>query len=373
MSTGTSTASGRRTAAALPPPPAGGASAARPQTAVSVRTDAPEAACDAYVTAHPDASNYHRPGWLRVVRKAFGHRTCYLTAEANCAIVGVLPLVIFKSLLFGRSVVSMPFFNYGGVLADTPEIERALLDRAIAETTAAKGSHLELRHDRQHFPDLAAKRHKVAMNLALAPTADAQWERLDRKVRNQVRKAEKSRLVAAHGGRELLPAFYDVFARNMRDLGTPVYGDRFFEQVVAAFPTSTRVFVITLDAKPVAASIVCWHGGTIEVPWASALREYNLLCPNVLLYWQMLAFATNGGFRTFDFGRSTPGEGTFHFKKQWGAVPTELVWEYWTAPGHSVPDLSPKNPKFEAAIRLWQQLPVAVATTLGPVIVRNIP
>jgi serine/alanine adding enzyme len=209
--------------------------------------------------------------------------------------------------------------------------------------------------------------------LALAPTVEAQWGALDRKVRNQVRKAEKSDLHAATGGVELLPEFYNVFAHNMRDLGTPVYGAAFFEQVLTAFPGETRLFVVRHNGRPAAASLVHWYRDTIQVPWASSLREFNPLSANVFLYWQMVQFAIARGFRVFDFGRSTPGEGTFLFKKQWGAEPRALVWEYWTAEGQPVPQLSPKNPKFDLAIRAWQRLPLRVATALGPLVVRNIP
>jgi FemAB-related protein (PEP-CTERM system-associated) len=340
---------------------------------VVVRDDAPAEATEAYVKGHRQGSSYHRERWLQVIRQVFGHETKYLTAEAAGSIVGVLPLVFFRSRIFGRFTVSMPFLNYGGVLADGPEAERALLARAIEDTTRTGGAHLELRHDRQHFPTLAPKRHKVAMELRLQTSVEAEWQTLDRKLRNQVRKAEKSELTVQHGGAELLPAFYQVFAHNMRDLGTPVYGITFFREVLAAFPEHSRVFVIRLGDRPVAASIVHWYGPRIEVPWASALREFNPLCANVFLYWHMVRFAIEQGLNTFDFGRSTPGEGTYHFKKQWGADARELVWEYWLADGRPLPEMNPKNPKFNLAIRAWQRLPVPVATTLGPHIVRNIP
>lgn len=340
---------------------------------VTVRDDAPRASAEAYVTAHPLGSSYHRPIWLDVIRAAFGHETKYLVAESAGQIAGVLPLVFFRSRLFGRFAVSMPFVNYGGVLADTPEAEQALLARAIAETRRAGGTHLELRHLQQHFPEqLAPKLHKVAMRLELQNTVDAQWLALDRKLRNQVRKAEKSALTARNGGRDLLQEFYQVFARNMRDLGTPVYGVNFFKEILSAFPNHSRVFVVSVEGRPVAASLVHWHGHQIEVPWASSLREFNPLCANVLLYWQMLRFAIDRGFRTFDFGRSTHGEGTYHFKKQWGAEPDALVWEYWMADGR-IPELNPKNPKFDLAIRAWRRLPLPIASALGPLVVRNIP
>ena len=86
----------------------------------------------------------------------------------------------------------------------------------------------------------------------------------------------------------------------------------------------------------------------------------------------MLRWAVQHGYRTFDFGRSTPDEGTFHFKKQWGAQPQELAWEYLGLSGE-VPDQSPKNPKFKAAIAVWQHLPVWLTNRVGPPIVRSIP
>jgi FemAB-related protein (PEP-CTERM system-associated) len=331
------------------------------------------AAWDEYVSRQREASAYHDYGWRDVISRAFGHETRYLAARSAEGIKGVLPLVVFRSRLFGRFVVSMPFLNYGGVLADDPVVEEALLGAAIEETRRSRGSYLELRHTRQRFPALQAKRHKVAMEVSLQPSEDSQWQAIDRKVRNQVRKGQKSDLRVAQGGAELLDAFYTVFARNMRDLGTPVYSRRWFSGILRAFPDSSRLFVVYSGAQPVAASLVLWHRSTIEVPWASALREFNSHCANVFLYWEMFRFAVARGFARFDLGRSTPGEGTFHFKQQWGAEPRQLVWEYWNPPGAAMPDLSPKNPKFGRAIATWRRLPVAMTRLLGPPIVRHIP
>jgi FemAB-related protein (PEP-CTERM system-associated) len=341
--------------------------------ATAIRSDMPAGDLDRYAHGHPRATGYHLTGWLRVVERAFGHETKALAAVSRDGIEGVLPLVFFESRLFGRFAVSMPFLNYGGVVADNLVVRRALIDRAVEETRARRGSHLELRHSEQLCPDLVAKRHKVAMRLPLAADADRQWEALDRKIRNQVRKGEKSGLSVEHGGAELVDDFHAVFAHNMRDLGTPVYAKAFFAEVLRTFADTSRVFVVRHQGRPVAASLVYWHRTMIEVPWASALREANPLCANVLLYWNMLKFSIERGFTVFDFGRSTPDAGTFHFKKQWDAQPLELVWEYWNASGSPPPSLNPGNPKFDLAIRIWQRLPVPVTTAIGPHIIRNIP
>lgn len=341
---------------------------------IEVRQDAGEAAWDAYVRQQPRATGYHLWGWRRVFEQAFGRQCVYLSALEEGRITGILPLVVFDSLIFGRFAVSLPFVNYGGTVADSPAVATRLLDEAATMATVRRLRHLELRHLEAQFPGrLPAKRHKVAMRLPLAPTPEALWLAIDRKVRNQVRKAEKSGLTVVQGGRELVDEFYEVFARNMRDLGTPVYSRRFFEKVLEELPGAAETFVVRLGGVPVAASVTFRWRQVTEVPWASSLREHRALCPNMLLYWTMLKRAIEVGSDTFDFGRSTPNESTFHFKAQWGASATPFAWEYWLANGGALPDQSPSNPKFQLAIESWKRLPLWLANRLGPQIVRSIP
>lgn len=338
-----------------------------------IREDLSDAAWDAFVAAQPGASAYHYSGWARVIERAFGHESRLLSVQDGERVAGVLPLIVMRSRLFGRFVVSLPFVNAGGLLADSPPASAALVDAAVAIARNERADYLELRHTGRICPELLERRHRVAMTLTLQPTAERQWHALDRKVRNQVRKAEKSALAASEGGTELLDAFYDVFTRNMRDLGTPVFPRALFEQVLNTFPDTTRVFSVSRGLQPVAAAIVHRRGDWAEVIWASALREANPLCANVFLYWQMIQSAISSGVRTFEFGRCAPGEGTFHFKRQWGALPHPLVWEYWVAQGGIDFDASPKNPKYGRAIAVWRRLPLQVTTFLGPRIVRSIP
>jgi len=331
------------------------------------------AAWDEFVQAHQHASNYHQVGWKNVVEQSFGHQTRYLLAIDRGAVVGVLPLTIMKSLFFGRSVVSLPFLNYGGVLATNAEAEKALVTFACSIAKEERAKYLELRHFEPLGYGLVPKRHKVTMILSLASEVEDQWKRFDAKVRNQIRKALKSGLQAECGGEELLDAFYSIFARNMRDLGTPVYGRIFFESILKNFPLNTKIFVINHCGRPIAAGLAIVFKDTMEVPWAGSLTECRSLCPNMLLYWEAIQYGIEHGLEKFDFGRSTPEEGTYRFKAQWGARAYPLVWEYWTADGGSLPNISPKNPKFSLVINIWKRLPLAMANFLGPRIVRAIP
>jgi FemAB-related protein (PEP-CTERM system-associated) len=329
-------------------------------------------AWNAYVGSHPRGTFYHRFEWLPLMAHVFGHRVLPMAMVSGDQIVGVFPLVHMESMLFGRVLVSMPFVNYGGVLGDSSEIEEALWNAAIHTARQHGVTSIEARHLNPHRFIDHAKHHKVGMTLLLAPTIEAQWKAFNAKLRNQIRKSELSGLSLRVGGSAEVGAFYDVFARNMRDLGTPVYARAWFTKLFEAFPEACRVFTVRDQDTVVAAAIAIAHRGTLEVPWAASRRDALPRCPNHRLYWELIQHAIKAGCTTFDFGRSSPGSGPYKFKEQWGAAEVPQFWEYWTATG-VLPDVTPHNPRYSLAVRLWKTLPLSVANTVGPWIVRNIP
>lgn len=340
-------------------------------TVVSTATDA--GAWDAYVEAHPAATADHLWGWRDVFQSVFGQSSDYLVAMRDGTVAGVLPLVLFRSRLFGRFAVSVPFLNYGGLLADDHGVAAALVAAATARAKAFGASHVELRHRERQRPDLPVRQHKIGLSLPLPTSADELWKTVDRKIRNQIRKAQKEGLEVRSGGGEIVDAFYPVFARNMRDLGTPVYSRRLFSETLRRFPDRARVFIVLYGGRPIAGSVTIRFRDTCLVPWASSLREFRHLCPNMLVYWAMLEDAIAGGARTFDFGRSSPGGGTHHFKTQWGARETPLSWEYVLISRESPPNQGPSNPRFTRAVSAWKSLPLWLANRLGPPLARHLP
>lgn len=327
---------------------------------------------DFFVQTIPHATSYHQFGWQIIIRKSFGHHCQYLVAiDDKGEWQGVLPLVHMRSMLFGNFLVSVPF-NYGGLLCKGDEPVGFLLDEAERLRHACRATYVELRNKTYRLEGLPTSQHKVTMILDLAEHIDDQWKAFNPKLRNQIRKAEKSDLRAAIGHLDLLNEFYKVFARNMRDLGTPVYAKSFFRNVLETFPDTTRIIAVYYEKQIIAAGIASWFKDTMEMPWASSIRDYKTLCPNNLLYWEAIRFAIQNGFHKFDFGRSIPHEGTYNFKKQWGALPIPLYWQYLMDKGSKIPELNSSNPKYQAAIRIWKKLPIPITKMLGPLIVRNI-
>jgi FemAB-related protein (PEP-CTERM system-associated) len=340
---------------------------------IMVARDNQESEWDNYVNQHPEATIDHLWRWRTVFRDVFGHDCAYLVARRGTAIVGVLPLVCFRSRLFGRSLVSVPFLNYGGVVSSDSDAAVALVERAGEVAREFGASHVELRHRNRQMQTLTYRQHKVGLTRVLPASAEELWTAIDRKVRNQVRKAQKDGLTSEVGGSALIDDFYEVFTRNMRDLGTPVYPKRLFAETMRLFPGDAHVYVVRSAGRAVAAAIALRHRDTVIVPWASSLREYRQQCPNMLLYWAMLEHAIACGARVFDFGRSSRDAGTHHFKVQWGAQEASLHWEYILLTRTAAPDHGPQNPKYAAAIAAWQRLPLWLTRAVGPAIVRNIP
>lgn len=350
-------------------PPASSA----PRLTVAAVDDSAAADWDAFVAGEPAASVYHGYAWRRLVQSVFGHQTLYFAAREGAQVVGVLPLVRLKSRLFGDFLVSVPYFNYGGVIARSPQVSDELLRHAVQAAQLMGVSHIELRHREAGQYTLPKRTDKVSMLLKLPATAEALQKALPSKLRSQIKRPLREGVTCTFGGEELLDSFYAVFAENMRDLGTPVYPRRFFSAILQTLGDRARIALVHLKNAPVAAALLITHRETTEIPWASSLRRVNGIGVNMYLYWSVLEFALQQGSTVFDFGRSTLDSGTYRFKKQWGAEPLQLHWHYWLKGGGELPRLNPSNPKYRLAVAAWQKLPLPVANWLGPHLVKHLP
>ena len=347
---------------------------------IRITTDRDQPTWDAYISSNPAAGPYHIFAWKTAVEQAYGHKACYLLAEdGSGSVIGVLPLICFRMPWGRKTLISLPYCDYGGPLGN-PSTKQALLAecRNLAQKLGA--SEIELRcpvenpaikHDKPSH----VLSHKVRMLLALPGSSEALWKGFKSKLRSQIRRPQKLGLEARLGGLEFLDDFYHVFTINMHALGSPVHARNWFEVLLSNFQDAAKVCVVYLKTgEPVAAGIVLALNKKVCIPWASSLRTYNRLAPNMLLYWTFLSWATDNGYKEFDFGRSTPGEGTYRFKKQWGAIPQKLYWHRFASSsrkqsvssGYSIS--SNRGILRFVAETVWSNLTCYVVNWLGPCI-----
>lgn len=340
---------------------------------VRPHTPADAAAWDAYASAHAAYTLYHGRAFHNAVTEAFGMPSHGLIAEdTGHRTVGVLPLIRQKSRLFGDRLVSLPYANHGGPLADAPEIALALL-AAAAETRVALGcDQLELRDPEARELDWHLHTDKVLMTRVLPDSVEALGQELGAKLRSQCRRALKEGAEVVHGGAELIPEFYEVFAVNMRDLGTPVYPRRWFEVLARHLGEAMHLVVVRLAGQPAAGCLLLRWNDTLEIPWAASAREFNRYSVNMLLYREALDHAIRTGCRRFDFGRSTRDSGPHKFKQQWGGEASPIYWR--TCPAGAAGGAGTGGGRASALLRrAWTRMPIGLTNTLGPVISPGLP
>lgn len=325
-----------------------------------------------YVDTHPAATLCHDFRWRHVLGENLGHKPLYLIATASERVCGVLPIIRQKSYLFGDFATSMPFLNYGGPLVDDSDVAVQLLSAAQEIVLRLGSRHLEVRNSLP-LGNWPQRSDKQLLWRQLPDSVQTLDQQLGSKLRAQIKRPIREGATTKHGGVELFADFYRVFAENMRDLGTPVYGAPFFLNILRYFASETCINVVYVNGKPVGAAFLLSHRNVMEVPWASTVRAANPIGANMLLYWENLALAINRRHTWFDFGRSSQDAGTYKFKLQWGAQPFPSYWQYALAPGSQLPSLNPSNPKYALAIKVWQRLPLPLTKWLGPHLVKRLP
>ncbi len=318
-----------------------------------------------YVGQAPYSSLCHLSLWKHVIEKTYGHKAWYFWAVEHGRVKGILPLVFMDTVLLGRSLVSLPFLDEGGICADDEMTTRILYETAcqLGETMGVK--KLEFRHRNPSPLPIPYYENKVSVRLPLHMASTEKWKALNAKVRNQVRKAIKSGLTVHWESEECLDEFYDVFAENMRDLGSPVHSKNFFKVLFREYGKGISLLLVRKGQKVIGGGVCLKFKDTLCIPWASSRRQYRSFCPNILLYWEAIRWSCDNQLATFDFGRSTKGEGTYKFKMQWGSVEEKLHWQCFFGNVQNSPSQTEKE-KYAWVVSLWTYLPIPVTKVIGP-------
>lgn len=335
-------------------------------------TAAMRPAFDAFVAQHPLAGPFHATAWLRAVKHAYRFDHAALASVSDGQVTGVLPMVSMDRPGGGGQLVSLPYCDFAGPLAEDAKTGEALIEGALALARETCRRRVVIRQIAESPLDGG----KLLMRLALPDSAQTLHNGFPSKLRSQIDKPTRDGLTVVSGGAECLEDFYAVFAQNMRDLGSPTHSRKWFAAVIREFGVACRVWLVRLpDGRPAATSITLSQGKLTCVPWASSLRRHNRSNANMLLYWSMLAAAAQEGQAVFDFGRSSPGGGTYRFKRQWGARETALHWvAYDPATGRFQTSRPAKDPfrLRRLAETGWRHLPLYAANRVGPILRRYI-
>ena len=309
---------------------------------------------DDWVRDAPQATFFHRAGWQRVIGDVFRHPTHYLFAEDGGRITGVLPMAHVKSLLFGNALTSLPFAVYGGVAAETPEAADALEREAQSIAQRLGVQHLEFRNIEQRHADWPAQDLYVTFRKAIEPEEEANMLAIPRKQRAMVRKGIKNGLVATKD--EGVDRFFALYADNVHRHGTPAMPRRYFEALRREFgPDCDVLTVSSAEGQPLSTVLSFYFRDEVLPYYAGDAEAARDLAANDFKYWELMRSACAAGLKTFDYGRSKQGTGSYSFKKNWGFEPQPLHYEYCLYKRDAVPQNNPNNAKYKLMIETWRR------------------
>ena len=325
---------------------------------------------DVFVETCPEASFFHRAGWKRVIEDAFGHPTCFLYAERNGQIEGVLPLAQINSFLFGNTLTSLPFCVYGGVAASSAEAATLLMASAVKKAEALGVDALEFRNQKARNPDWPSKDLYVTFRKEIDPDPETNLTNIPRKQRAMVRKGIKGGLQGEWD--DGIDRFYDAYSQSVHALGTPVFPRRYFSILREEFAENSRVLTISKNGHTVASVMNFYFRDEVLPYYGGGTAEARSLKGNDFMYWDLMRRSAEEGIRVFDFGRSKQGTGSFSFKKNWGFEAQQLHYELKLIKAREMPDVSPMNAKYRTFIKMWKMLPLPIANTIGPWLARSL-
>ncbi len=327
---------------------------------------------DAFVRSMPGGSPFHLLAWKRAVETSFGHRAHYLMAVGEHGIEGVLPLFEVRGLLGGRGLISVPYGVYGGICGRSEPVRQLLLEHAAGLARRVGAGYVELRHRAGQEMDLPTKSLYVNFSRPISGNDEENLAAIPRKQRRMTRQGLKHGL-RAEFGMQHLDAFYDVYARSVHTLGTPVFPRRLFTAISQEFQKECELLTIWKDERVVAGVLTLLYEGQALPYYGGALREAFPYAVNDFMYWELLCHVAHAGYRVFDFGRSREGTGPYNFKRHWGFEPQPLPYQYALLEGGSIPNVSPANPKMRLAVEAWKRAPYQLTRLLGPALTRYLP
>lgn len=335
-----------------------------------------------FVKNSPNSTIYHTLEWRSVLESTFGFKPLSLVAENdNGTVAGALPLFLCKTA-FGKSLISSPFFIFGGILSDDDNTTSALISKAKELSKEHETKQLLVKQ-RTELPAALVENHSLKREvhehtfyLKLSKDTQTVFKKLPKgSVRWGIKKAENSGVSVRVGdSKSDLKEFYNLFTVTRKNIGVPSYPYKMFKETWQRFHQTDNVRLLLAEYKneTVASIMVYLYNGVMNYAHAAAKPRKDVLSahPYHALLWKAIEHACENGFKSFDLHGATPHmKGLYDFKKRWADEVVELPYYYY--PG-SAPYNDPESEKFKLVRRIWKTLPLPLTRALSPIVIKQL-
>lgn len=328
---------------------------------------------DNYISTHEYSTPLQLSAWKTIFETVFNSTTHFLLLEEEGNIKGVLPLLHIKNVITGNYFTSLP----GGLLANSEITANFLLDYAknIIETQNAK--YLILRDGKRKWshPDLFTDEEHLNLVIPIRPDLEENKSSMKKRTKKLVERSLENGLMAGHG-LDLLDDFYPVYALAMQQIGTPTFGQSFFDQIGFYLGQTVHLITVSQHGDTLGGGYIAPLSRTIHCLWSGFLREkYDLLISH-FMYWEAMKYAHQNGYERVNLGRCRKKSGQFVFKKGFGGEIQPLYQQFFLNGVSQLPPIGAEmedDLKYRVFTKFWRLLPHKITEIVGPEIRKMMP
>lgn len=294
---------------------------------------------DRFVESHAFGWLCHLSGWKRVLETSFPHlHGHYFALVQDGEIRAALPVYEVRSRLIGRRLVSIPFATLSDPLVATSDDMAALLDAAIDLSKRIGIGAIEIRTllapgfvlDERLGVSRLFKHHFLGLDNPL--------EEISRKfhrscVRQRIARAKAGGIEVTGGETERdLREFYRLYLMSRKRLGLPPQPYHFLQSLWQTFYPEKRIGLLMAkkDGQPVAGLMLFKFRERVSAEFAAYDESFLNFSPLHALFWEAIQDARREEYKIFDFGRTSPDNGSLmDFKNRWGTTVIDLPHYYY--------------------------------------------
>ncbi len=339
-----------------------------------------------FVRANSNAQVYHLWEWGDVLCRTYRYERYYLAVKCEGDIVGALPFLLIRSRIFPDKLVSLPFCGYGGPLLanslDTSTVKRALrvlLKNLKSVTRVLNVDYIELKPPPVFSSSVlsafgfATSQRYLTFRIDLRKGESKLWQNLKRDVKRRVTQAMKTGIEIKSVGADDLREYYDIYLSSMKRHGSPPHSYELFMNIFEAFKPEglLQMLLAVHEGKPIAGDMFFCFNDKMSTWSGVVYPQFRDLYPTHLLFWHMIRWGSERGFKTFDLGRTrSETEGIYYFKSRWGGNEMDLHDYFLMKKESEIPD--PLQRRYTYLSKIWSRLPSALSRWVGPKIMSEI-
>lgn len=279
-----------------------------------------------FVHAHPGATVFHHPAWLRVIRETYGYPMFAVCMKRGGRICSALPFAEVRSALTGHRLVSLPFSDHCAPLVheNDPRLVERLASFARRHCAQAE-SRVELHADIPHLPASHREHLYVLHTLDLTREPRELFASFDRRTtQRSIRIAEKKQVVVRECRTTCeFELFYRLHLKTRKRLGVPVQPKALFENIWEQIlqPGLGFALIAFNGETPIGGGVFFTFNNTVMFKYSASDMKYKSLQPSHACIWSAIQKAREQGCTTFDFGRTDRShEQLRRFKNSWNAT-----------------------------------------------------